>query len=362
MREKDPIVSFSDPILVTGSNGFIGPRVVMTLLDYGFVNLRCFVRPSSELTALTRVVSRYKTAHIEICSGNLLSQEDCDRFTEGVRIVYHLAAAMRDTSLESSYMNNVVTTRHILNAVAKHKILRRFVNVSSLRVYSNMDLKRGALLDESCAVESDLENRGDAYCNAKVKQDDLVAGFCTLNKISYVILRPGIVYGPGNRDIPKMIGRRVRKGALDVFLHLGGSNRLPLSYVDNCADAIVLAGIKEDADREIINVVDDDLMTSRSFLRLYKHNVRQFRSLYVPYPVMYAFCCLGETYSRMSKRQALPALNRRNCASAWKGNAYSNEKLKQLLGWRPKVGLEEALCRYFGSQQDVAATDDCRQA
>ena len=41
------IVSLDDRILVTGANGFIGTRVVAALLEYGFTNLRCFVRPSS---------------------------------------------------------------------------------------------------------------------------------------------------------------------------------------------------------------------------------------------------------------------------------------------------------------------------
>ena len=207
-------------------------------------------------------------------------------------------------------------------------------------------------MDESCSVEPDLVNRGDAYCSAKIKQDDLVVRFCSTNKLSYVILRPGIVYGPENREIHRMVGRRIRIGTFELFLHLGGTNQLPLSYVDNCADAIVLAGIKESADQEIINVVDDDLPTSRSFLRLYKQYVQQFRSIYIPYQMIYAICFLGENYSKILKGQLRPALNCRNCASAWKGNEYSNVKLKKLLDWKPKVSFEEALSRYFGLRQD----------
>src|SRR5437773_2140183 len=43
------IASPKDCILVTGSNGFIGSKVVEKLLDCGFANLRCFVRPSMKL-------------------------------------------------------------------------------------------------------------------------------------------------------------------------------------------------------------------------------------------------------------------------------------------------------------------------
>ena len=353
MDEKELIISYSEPVLITGSNGFIGPRVVKTLLDYGFTNLRCFVRPSSDLTALKGVVSLYGTARVEIIAGDLLSQEDCDKLTEGIRVVYHLAAAMRDTSYESSYLNNVVTTGNVLNGAAKHMTLRRFVNISSIRVYSNYKLRRGALLDETCDIESDLVNRGDAYCNAKVKQDELVSEFCSRHNLPYVILRPGIVYGPGNREIHRMIGRRIKKGGIELFLHLGGSNRLPLSYVDNCADAIVLAGIKKGVDGETFNVVDDDLPTSRSFLTRYKQNVQQFRSIYIPYRILYAGCYLSEKYSKLSRNRMTPAMNRKKCSAAWKGNRYSNAKLKQSLEWKPKISFNEALKKYFGQQGEI---------
>ena len=43
MVEDNLIISLKDLILITGSNGFIGSKVVETLLNYGFRNLRCFV-------------------------------------------------------------------------------------------------------------------------------------------------------------------------------------------------------------------------------------------------------------------------------------------------------------------------------
>ena len=43
---SDYIVTRDERILVTGSSGFIGSKVVEKLLEYGFANLRCFVRPS----------------------------------------------------------------------------------------------------------------------------------------------------------------------------------------------------------------------------------------------------------------------------------------------------------------------------
>ena len=140
---------------------------------------------------------------------------------------------------------------------------------------------------------------------------------------------------------------RVGVSTFGIFLHLGGSNQLPLSYVDNCADAIVLAGLRAGVESEVFNVVDDDLPSSRQFLRQYKKNVKTFKSLYVPHALSRTLCCLWEKYSRWSKGQLPPAFNQRRWYAEWKTTRYTNDKLKTKLGWTPVVPTAEGLQRYF---------------
>src|SRR5205814_10492926 len=131
------------------------------------------------------------------------------------------------------------------------------------------------------------------------------------------------------------------------FIHLGGSNRLPLTFVDNCAEAVVLSGLKRDVDGEIFNVVDDEPVTSRQLLEAYKKSVKPFFSVRVPYFLAYGFSLFWEEYSKWSKGQLPPAFNRRRCAAEWKGNRYSNQKLKDRLGWKPRVPMEKALEKFL---------------
>ncbi|MGH9426339.1 MAG: NAD-dependent epimerase/dehydratase family protein, partial [Terriglobia bacterium] len=141
------------------------------------------------------------------------------------------------------------------------------------------------------------------------------------------------MYGPGNEGISGRVGISTS----DIFLHLGGSNPIPLTYVDKCAEAIALAGLKKLATNgEVFNVVDDDLPSSRRFLRQYKKNVRRFKSIYVPHFVSYTLCYLWEKYSACSEGQLEPVLNRRRWRANWKKTLYSNEKLKSKLGWTPR--------------------------
>jgi len=345
--ERDAfIIGPDDPILVTGATGFIGSRLVESLVDRGFRNLICFARPSSEMDRLEAIAShRSDLARIKVVKGNLLSREDCTTATKDVAVIFHLAAGAGEKSFPDAFMNSVVTTRNLLEASIRHQCLRRFVNISSFTVYTNTQKSRGRLLDESCPVEKRPELRGDAYCFAKVKQEEIVTEYGKRFGIPYVIVRPGSVYGPGKEDITDRVGI----GTFGVFLHLGGSNTMPFTYVDNCADALVLAGLKEGVDGEVFNVVDDDLPSSRQFLHLYKQNVRRFTSIYVPHVVSHALCCLWERYSNWSAGQLPPVFNRRRWHASWKKTRYTNEKLKARLGWTPKVPMEEGLRRYFQS-------------
>jgi nucleoside-diphosphate-sugar epimerase len=139
---------------------------------------------------------------------------------------------------------------------------------------------------------------------------------------------------------------------LGVFLHFGGSNVIPFTYVDNCADAIALAGIRSGIDGETFNIVDDDLPTSRQFLRLYKRYVRAFVSLPVPRPASYLLCVVWEQYCRWSEGQLPSTFNRSAWHAYWKGSRYTNHKAKTLLRWHPAVPTAEAMKRYFESARE----------
>jgi len=340
------IISSDDPILITGASGFVGSRVVEGLMNRGFRNLICFCRTSGRLDRIEDILKHQPPeTQIRVLKGNLLSRQDCETACRDVALIFHLAAGTGEKSFPDAFMNSVVTTRNLLDATLQYGRLRRFVLISSFSVYSNCQKPQGRLLDESCPVEEHSELRGEAYCFAKVKQEQIVGEYGKNFGIPYVVIRPGNVYGAGKKEI---IGR-VGIGTFGIFMHIGGSNILPLTYVDNCAEATILAGLVKGVDGEIFNVVDDDLPSSRQFLRLYKKNVRRFNSIYVPHVVSYALCYLWEKYSDWSKEQLPPVFNRRRWHAYWKKTRYTNNKLKTRLDWTPKVPTAEALRRYFES-------------
>jgi nucleoside-diphosphate-sugar epimerase len=333
------IVAPHERILVTGAVGFIGSRVVAGLVSRGFHNLVCFTRPGGKLSQAADGESQ--RPETECFQGNLLSREDCENACKGVAVVFHLAAGTGSKSYPEAFLNSVVTTRNLLDACVKSSTVRRFVLVSSFVVYTNRQKTR--LLDESCPIEQHPESRGEAYCFAKVKQEEIVREYGENYGIPYVVVRPGSVYGPGQQGITGRVGI----GTFGSFLHMGGSNKIPFTYVDNCADAIVLAGLRKGIDGEAFNIVDDDVPTSRQFLRRYKNDVKRFQSFYIPHAVSYSLSYLWEKYSEWSEGQLPPAFNRGHWHANWKKTRYSNKKLKVKLGWTPTVSTTEGLRRYF---------------
>jgi nucleoside-diphosphate-sugar epimerase len=338
------IIARDERILVTGAAGFIGSRVIERLVDLGFRNLVCFTRPSSEVARIEAIIKNQSAGtRIELLKGNLLSRADCEVACKDVAVIFHLAAGTGEKSFPDAFMNSVVATRNLLEASLLHSCLQRFVLVSSFTVYTNRQKAR--LLDESSPMEEHPEHRGDAYCFAKVKQEQIVKEYRKNFGIPYVMVRPGSVYGPGSAEVTGRVGI----GTFGLFLHLGGSNTIPFTYVENCAEAVVLAGLIQGIDGEVFNIVDDELPSSRQFLRQYKKNVKRFQSVYVPHAMSFALCYLWEKYSQWSQGQLPPAFNRRRWYTDWKKTRYTNEKLKSRLGWVPKVPTAEGMSLYFKS-------------
>lgn len=336
-------------ILVTGANGFVGTSLVGCLLQSGFTNIRCLVRPSGNHENLGSQISKYPDKTVEIMKGNLLIPDDCRRATKDVSLVYHLAAGS-GKSFAGCVLDSALTTQNLLDSLVGNSTLKRFINVSSFAVYSNYKIRRGGVLDETCPVDRDYMERYDAYSYGKIKQDDIVLEYAIKYGIPYTILRPGVVFGPGRKG--SILGRS-GVDTFGFFMHVTGRHRIPLTYVDNCAEAIMLAGIVDGINGEIFNIVDDNLPTSGTLLKAVKRNLGSFFSIRVPYYIYYCFCFLWEKYSKWSHGQLQPVFNRKRCATYHKGNSYSNKKLKRMLGWKPEVPMDEALSRYFEYMKKV---------
>jgi nucleoside-diphosphate-sugar epimerase len=331
-------------VLVTGAGGFLGVRVVERLLARGYGDIRCFLRDKSKAAPLLALSESYPNSQLQLSYGNLKSKSDCALAVADVSLVFHLAAGMKGSAAEM-FTDSVVVSRNLLDALRARidpPIQKtRVVLISSFGVYGVVPLGRGARVTEQTPLEQHPELR-DTYSYSKLRQERLfwedqqTAGF------ELVVLRPGVIYGPGGGAFSSRVGLQIGP----LFFHLGGSNLLPLTYVENCAEAIVLAGTHPDSAGQVYNVHDDDLPTASRYLREYKKNVRRIHSIRLPYFVTRLLARVLEAYHRRSQGQLPAIVTMYKAAAAWGGNRFGNEKLCSL-GWRQLVPMADGLAQTF---------------
>jgi peptidoglycan/xylan/chitin deacetylase (PgdA/CDA1 family)/nucleoside-diphosphate-sugar epimerase len=331
-------------ILVTGAAGFLGMALIERLLVHGYTDIRCNVRRETDIPKLETLVQRHADARLEFSVGNLKYREDSERAVDGVQLILHLVAGKKGTAADL-FLNSVVASRTLLEAVADRKPMR-IVLVSSFGVYGVADLGRGAQVNEQTVLETHPEWR-DHYSYSKLRQEQLFWEYQKRSGFELVVLRPGVIYGPNGGHFSNRVGLTIG----NLLLHFGGGNLLPLSYVDNCAEAVVVAGTHPSTAGQIYNVHDDDLPTCRQYLRAYKKNVAKIRTIPVPYIGVKLLSYMVAKYNGYSKGQLPAVLTPYKAASQWGGNRFDNSKLHSI-GWKQLVPTAEGLQRSFAAFRD----------
>ncbi len=329
-------------ILVTGAGGFLGKAIVERLLAHGQTDLRCMLRDPSKSRGLEEIAARYPGAKLEFVTVNLRNLAEVGPAIGSCEVVIHAAAALKGSPAEM-FMDSVVASRNLLEAVVNEVRPIRVVLVSSFGAMGVAELQRGAMVDESTPLERHPEQR-DVYSYSKLRQEQLFWEYREKYGFELVVLRPGVIYGPGGGHFSNRVGLSL----FGRFLHLGGNNLLPLTYVDNCAEAIVVATLQNEGDGQVYNVVDDDLVTSRQYLSLYKKKVKPVRSVPVPYFALMWGSRMVERYSERSRAQLPSIFTPYKTRAMWGGNQFSNAKLKSI-GWRPLISTPEGLERAFAA-------------
>lgn len=330
-------------VLVTGAGGFLGRRIVDSLLRLGVTDVRVHVRQAPPVGMIEGLKAKYPQATIEVAQANLLSRGGLEPLVSGVDCVVHAAAGMKGAAADM-FANTVLTSRNLLEAAVAQKV-RRIVLISSFSVYEAASLKKGQELNESTPIESVGVDRG-AYGYAKTRQEHMFNEFQREHGFESVILRPGVIYGPGGGALSSRIGIR----ALGFFFALGGGALLPLTFVDNCADAVARAALSAPAG-SAFSVVDDDLPTCRTYLNRYRREVESMRCIPIPFWAFRLGAKVLVWYNKRSKGQLPAVFTPYVVDSMYRPLRYSNAALKAI-GWSQRISTSEALKRSFQFWKD----------
>ncbi len=326
-------------LLVTGASGFLGTAVVRRAVDAGH-DVVALVRPMAEIGDPV-----WDCPSVRVLRGDLRQRGEWVGQVGDVDSVVHLAAAASG-DLATQFHGTVIATENLLVWLDLTRVTR-FVHISSFSVYDYAALRRNETLDESSPLETASDTR-DAYTTTKLLQEQLVRDAVAAARTELVVLRPGAIYGPGkdwNFGAAMSVGTR-------AALVFSPRATFRLTYVDNCADAIIAACTAPNAAGTTLNIVDDNLP---SHLQYFKQCRSAGAEVPMAIPVPWALVSLiGRAVAMIDTRllggrAKLPEfLAHIRQQARWKPLNYSNARAKQVLGWSPGVTLSEAVRHTVG--------------
>jgi len=178
----------SDLMLITGATGLVGSHVAEQAVARG-IRIRTLVRHDSDTALLNEW-------NAETVIGDLNDVESLKAACEGVSVVVHCAAMVGDWGKTDDYRRiNVDGTENLVNAAMDCGTLKRWIQISSLGVYSGTD-HYGT--DETTPPNT----QGiDGYTLTKVESEQLICRAVSDRQLPAVVLRPGFIYGPRDRTV-----------------------------------------------------------------------------------------------------------------------------------------------------------------
>ncbi len=316
-------------VLVTGGTGFAGKALVRRLLECGHevVALDCKEARSTE---------ELRDWGATVVIGSVTDKEVVRKCMDGVEVVQHLAAAFREMNVPDSYYRevNVEGTRNVLEEAERCGV-RRFVYCSTCGVHGNVA--------HPPAGEDAPIKPADYYQQTKYEAESLVMDYFRRG-MKTVIIRPAAIYGPGDPERFFMIFKRVARGVFPMF-GTGRTYYHPL-YIDNLIGACVAIMTDGCGDGDTYLIADEEYVEISDLVRRVGRAMGiNVRIRYYPIaPLIVA----GHVVEKVCKPFGItPPIFPRRVDWYRQNRAFSIEKAKREIGYRPEVGLNEGLRRTY---------------
>jgi UDP-glucose 4-epimerase len=327
--------------LVTGANGFLGRHVVNALLARG-VEVRALVRPAARLEGLGWPSS------VEVFTADLRTSRELPRAFEDIEVLIHLAAVVSGGE-DAQFAGTVAGTERLLDAMAT-TACRRLVLCSTFSVY-DYSAVRGTLHEDSPLHQVLNLYARDGYTISKWWQERVTRRFADRHGWDLTVLRPGFIWG---RDHGYLAALGQQFGRHHIVI--GPLTHIPMTHVENCADVFAMAAVDVRAQGQTLNVVDGPGERIWTYLSDYMRGsgVRGWR-IPIPYRLasMAVRLVFATVFRTATKVPSILIPNR--FESRLKPLRFDNRRLRETLGWTPRLDYRACLARTYGPVASIRA-------
>ncbi len=330
---------------VTGGSGFFGRAL-----------LRCLAEQGQAVRALARsadAARRVEALGAEVHRGDLTDPASLRGFVRPGDLLIHAAAHVDLVGRWTLYRRGTVdATRNLLEAALPARPAR-VVYVSSAGVYGRLD-PRGLCAERN----TPRPRRAELYGRAKLAAEALVQRYCTEAHVPWCIVRLGFLYGPHNETFERRLRIFKSAGSLAIVGH--GDNRIATLYVDDAADAVILAATHAAAAGRIYDAASDERVTQADFMRAHCAALG-LGTIDRHLPVWLGFIggLAAELISSLTGQ--VPDINRAAVRLMAADQAVDAGRLRRELGWSPRFtfqeGMERVRLSYAPSLVAPAAAD-----
>ena len=312
-------------ILLTGGHGFIGHNIVRKLEDSEYTPIIYDSRSdydglidNEELFTLNQLRKQQFSTNVIDYNNDILD----DLFLNSTikehqpEIIIHLAAFPRaKVVLHNPQLGCDVILKGLLNLLesARKNNVQRFVYISSSMIYGDFDSNPNP--------ETASKNPIEPYGIMKLAGESLVKNYNRIYGLEYTIVRPSAVYGPHD-VVDRVLSKFIVRAKNGDSMRINGTGlKLDFSYVDEVADGIILAATKLGGANETFNI-------TRGLER----------------PLHEAADIINDILGTKT-----PVIIEENDGKYPKRGALDISKARTLLGFAPKVNIEEGLQYYIDS-------------
>ncbi len=313
-------------MVVTGATGFLGKKVVFALKSLGYLPIA--------LGRNSFIGKQFEQAGIPFISIDLSHRDQMIKAFHGADLAINSAGLSSIWGSKSDfYEANVMGVQNVIDACQLNGI-KRLVHISTPSLY--FDYQNQLNLTELSPLPKKLVNE---YARSKRLGEDLIQDAFS-SGLSTVVLRPRGIFGPGDTTIFPRILSAMEKGQLPLINN--GEAVMDVTYVDNVADAIILALERENIDGQIYNITNDEPKTFLELLTLLCEKVAiPLKTRNVSFVKAYAAAKIVESIYRMLQIKKEPPLTCYSVGLVSTSMTFDITKAKLELGYKPRVSIED---------------------